>query len=52
MFVRIGLYATREYIARHGALETLDDMKNHRLIFQTKVTTSLPTKPCQRIDDV
>ena len=34
MFVRIGLYATREYIARHGALETLDDMKNHRLIFQ------------------
>jgi DNA-binding transcriptional LysR family regulator len=34
MFVRIGLYATREYIARHGAPETLDDMKNHRLIFQ------------------
>ena len=34
MFVRIGLYATREYIARHGAPETLDDMKYHRLIFQ------------------
>ena len=34
MFVRIGLYATREYIERHGAPETLDDMKNHRLIFQ------------------
>ena len=34
MFVRIGLYATREYIVRHGAPETLDDMKNHRLIFQ------------------
>jgi DNA-binding transcriptional LysR family regulator len=34
MFVRIGLYATREYIARHGAPETLDDMNNHRLIFQ------------------
>jgi len=34
MFVRIGLYVTREYIARHGAPETLDDMKNHRLIFQ------------------
>ena len=34
MFVRIGLYATREYIAQHGAPETLDDMKNHRLIFQ------------------
>ena len=34
MFVRIGLYATREYIARHGAPETLDDMKNHSLIFQ------------------
>ena len=34
MFVRIGLYATREYIARHGAPETLDDMKKHRLIFQ------------------
>ena len=34
MFVRIGLYATREYIARHGAPETLDYMKNHRLIFQ------------------
>ena len=34
MFVRIGLYATREYIARHGAPKTLDDMKNHRLIFQ------------------
>ena len=34
MFVRIGLYATREYIARHGAPETLDDMKNHRFIFQ------------------
>ncbi len=34
MFVRIGLYATREYIARHGAPETLDDMKNHMLIFQ------------------
>ena len=34
MFVRIGLYATREYISQHGAPETMDQMKDHRLIFQ------------------
>ena len=34
MFVRIGLYATREYIAKHGAPETIEAMKKHRLIFQ------------------
>tara|TARA_B100001057_G_scaffold467749_1_gene526192 strand:+ start:611 stop:1516 length:906 start_codon:yes stop_codon:yes gene_type:complete len=36
MFVRIGLYATRDYIAQHGAPETIDDMKYHRLIFQNQ----------------
>ena len=34
MSVRIGLYATREYISQHGAPETMDQMKDHRLIFQ------------------
>ncbi len=34
MFVKIGLYATREYIAQHGAPEAMDDMRDHRLIFQ------------------
>ena len=34
MFVRIGLYATREYISQHGAPETMDQIKDHRLIFQ------------------
>ena len=34
MFVRIGLYATHEYIARHGSPKTMEDIKNHRLIFQ------------------
>ena len=34
MFVRIGLYATREYITKHGAPETIEAMKKHRLIFQ------------------
>ena len=34
MFVRIGLYATHEYIARHGSPKTIEDIKNHRLIFQ------------------
>ena len=34
MFVRIGLYTTREYISQHGAPETMKQMKDHRLIFQ------------------
>ena len=34
MFVRVGLYATREYISRHGAPTTMDQIKDHRLIFQ------------------
>ena len=34
MFVRIGLYATHEYIARHGSPKTIEDIKNHRLIFK------------------
>ena len=34
MFVRIGLYATHEYIARHGSPKTIEDIKKHRLIFQ------------------
>ena len=39
MFVRVGLYATREYISRHGAPMTMDQIKDHRLIFQN------PTSP-------
>ena len=34
MFVRIGLYATEEYIAQHGSPKTIEDIKDHRLIFQ------------------
>ena len=34
MFVRIGLYTTHEYISRHGAPQTMEQMKDHRLIFQ------------------
>ena len=34
MFVRIGLYATRNYIAKHGEPRSMEDMKDHRLIFQ------------------
>ena len=34
MFVRIGLYTTHEYISRHGAPKTMEQMKDHRLIFQ------------------
>lgn len=34
MFVRIGLYATHEYLSQHGAPKTMEQMKDHRLIFQ------------------
>ena len=34
MFVRIGLFATQEYIIKHGEPSSLEDMNCHRLIFQ------------------
>ena len=34
MFVRVRLYATPEYLRQSGAPETIEDMKDHRLICQ------------------
>jgi len=41
MTVRMRLYATPEYLAHDGAPETVDDLKNHRLICQNVRTTQV-----------
>ncbi|MEQ6203726.1 LysR family transcriptional regulator [Sulfitobacter sp. HNIBRBA2951] len=35
MTVRMALFASPEYLAEHGAPETMEDMENHRLICQS-----------------
>ena len=34
MFVKVGLYATLDYLQQNGNPEAIEDMKNHRLICQ------------------
>lgn len=41
MTVRMRLYATPEYLAQDGAPNTIDDLRNHRLICQNVQTTQV-----------
>ena len=41
MTVRMRLYATPEYLAQDGAPNTVDDLRNHRLICQNVQTTQV-----------
>src|SRR5690606_2188951 len=42
MNIRMRLYATPEYLERHGTPERVEDLSDHRLICQTLTTPQVP----------
>jgi DNA-binding transcriptional LysR family regulator len=45
MSVHMGLYAAQDYIDKHGAPESLDELGNHRLICQNRAPRRLALGP-------